>query len=104
MNEKIKQIIKSSDRYKDFTLLPSPMPFKELFEDQTSDCIQLHDMHFCGDDDIVGFCGQCKWENNQLTPLDGDTYYDDMLVYGYSWFENKEENVLSGLDILVSDW
>ena len=32
-------------------------------------------------------------------------YNDDMHVYGYEWWENKEEGISCGLDVLVvDDW
>lgn len=101
--KRLKKIIKNSDRYKNFTLLECPVRFKDMQADNDIDVVQLHSIEPCGDD-IVGFCGQCTWKDNVLSPLDGDTYYDTMLVYGYEWWSNEEEGVKRGLDILVEDW
>lgn len=86
-------------RYKNFIKVDS-VPFKELFKDQNINFIQVHSNQPCGDD-IVGFCGVVRWKDNTLYPLDGDTYYDEMPVVGYKWFEHNGEKCL---DILVSDW
>ena len=54
-----------------------------------------------GDDDIVGFCGVVSWIDGKLTPLDHDSYYPSMKVYGYEESNNNGETIL---DILVLDW
>lgn len=64
--------------------------------------MQLHSIQPCGDNDIVGFCGVFSWINNVLTPLDHDSYSDETLVYGYSWFKNEISDRC--LDILVEEW
>lgn len=103
---KLKEIIRNSDRYKDFIILDKPMVFKDLFINKNIDVVQLHSTQtydIPGGKDIVGFCGVCEWKNNQLKSLDGDSYTPNMLVLGYSWFSNEEEGVNVGLDILVGE-
>ena len=100
----LKKLVKTNERYKDFTLLECPVRFKDMQADNDIDVVQLHDIYPCGDNEIVGFCGICSWKDNILTSLDGDSYTDEMLVYGYSWFTNEEEGITKGLDILVEDW
>lgn len=99
-------IIKSNDRYKDFTILDTPKPFNELFKDMKINLVQLHSTQVIGNEpdlDIVGFCGAFKWVDNMITSLDGDSYYSDTKVLGYNWFPNKDD--FECLDILVGeDW
>ena len=97
--EMLKDIIQKIDRYKDFTVLNSPSVFCNLFADRTIPCVQIHSIQQC-DDGIVGFCGVFKWEDNKITPLDGDSYNETMDIYGYSWFMHDGEKCL---DVLVKD-
>ncbi len=102
-----KKIIKTIERYKDFTIEDDPKPFNALFAGKDIPCVQVHSVELCGDDDIVGFCGVFLWNGDSVPatvgPLDGDTYYPDMLVLGHHWFEGK--NGYKCLDILVgNDW
>lgn len=104
----LKTILKSSDRYADFIILDKPVPFNELYNGQDIEMVQLHSIQTYeidknGTKDIVGFCGQCAWKNNEIISLDHDSYSASMTVYGYSWWENKDENIEHGLDILVGD-
>ena len=96
--------LKTIDRYKNFTFLEDPVPFNEFFQGENYSLVQLHDIHNCGSVDqpeIVGFAGAFQWVGDILTPLDGDTYYDDMLITGYNKFDYKGD---TGLDILVEEW
>lgn len=99
--EELKKILYSDARYKDFTLLAKPVQFNEMFSNKDIPCVQLHSIRMCDDQHILGFCGCFKWENNQIIPLDGDSYSPDELIYGYSWFTDNDNNQC--LDILV-DW
>jgi len=105
---KLKSIIKKSNRYSNFILLDSPIPFDELFKDKNFELVQLHSTQIIGKGDIkdiVGFCGVFYWQNNEIIPLDGDSYNKSMMVLGYEMFKNEEENISTGLDILVgNDW
>lgn len=95
--------VKKLERYKYFYFLSKPTPFKQHFRNVDIDTIQVHTMSKCEDDDIVGFCGSFRWMNSIIESLDLDTYNEDMIVYGYSWFES--DLVGLGLDILVGeDW
>lgn len=90
------------ERYKDFTYLDTPKKFCELMANKNFDIVQVHSTQLCGENDIVGFCGVFKWENDTLTPLDGDSYNEKMLVYGYSEFVTEGKNCI---DILAGeDW
>ena len=105
--ENLKEILQKSDRYKNFTILDNPVRFKDMFAGENIDVIQIHSVYILnmkGYQDIVGFCGQCVWKDNILSALDGDSYSDDMLVYGYEWFTNEKEDITKGLDILVEDF
>ncbi len=96
--------LKTIDRYKNFTFFEDPVPFNEFFQGENYSLVQLHDIFNCGSVDqpeIIGFAGIFKWVGDILTSLDGDTYYDDMLVVGYNTFDTDEG---TGLDILVEDW
>ena len=98
----LKKIIKNNDRYKDFTLLETPVRFKDMQADNDIQVVQLHSIESCGENDIVGFCGAFSWINNTLASLDGDSYSDETLVYGYDWFKNMSGDRC--LDILVEEW
>ncbi len=100
-----KDIVSRSDRYKDFKLLPDnePQRLAYFLNGMDVDCVQVHSIQMFEDGHIVGFCGQFAWENNELIPLDDDTYNRDMFVLGYKWWSNDKVKV--GLDILVGeDW
>ena len=109
ITEEIKQsiaIAKNSKRYKDFTYfdksLYHPVPFNELMEDEYIPIVQVHSLASIGDN-ITGFCGAFEWKGNTLKALDGDSYNESMLVYGYNWFTT--EHGRRGLDVLVrEDW
>lgn len=104
MNE-LKEIIKNSTRYNEFTLLDEPVSFKELFKNENFDCVQLHSTQILtckdGTKDIVGFCGAFSWINNVVKSLDGDSYNDSFAVLGYKRFVSQDEN--NCIDILVGD-
>lgn len=108
MTEELKNILVNSDKYKDFTLLDKHVKFNEFFKDKDIDCVQVHStqiISYPGGKDIVGFCGQFSWKNNEIKSLDGDNYSPHMTVFGYEWFENEEEGIQKGIDILVgNDW
>ena len=88
---------KNLPRYEDFIEI-KPTPFNILFKDRDFETVQLHSIEPLNDlSDIIGFVGAISWLNNELKSLDGDSYYPEMLVYGY-----KETD--EGLDILVKDW
>lgn len=98
----LKEILKNNERYNDFTLFETPVRFKDMQANIDIKEVQLHSVELCGENDIVGFCGAFSWVNNILTPLDGDSYSENTLVYGYSWFEDADGNKC--LDILVGEW
>lgn len=97
MTEELKAILAANERYSDFTLLDVPVPFSTWAKDKDYPTVQVHDttvFKWYDGVDIIGFVGVFKWEDNQLTSLDGDTYNPDMPVIGYEEFED-------GVDILV---
>ena len=97
-----KNIVKSNKRYADFTILEKSKRFNEMFAGQNIPCVQLHSTELLSDlSDIVGFCGTFGWKDGILTPLDGDSYAEDMSVLGYNWFTN--ENGEKCLNVLVGD-
>lgn len=88
---------KSLVKYHDFIEI-KPTPFNIIFKDKNYKTVQLHDLTPLKDmSDVLGFVGSFSWTGNKLIPLDGDSYYSEMLVYGY-----KETDGI--LDILVKDW
>jgi hypothetical protein len=97
MTEELKAILAADTRYADFKILDTPVPFAEWAKDKYYPTVQVHDttVHKWYDEvDILGFVGVFKWEDNALTPLDGDTYNELMPVIGYKEFYD-------GVDILV---
>ena len=93
--------VQKMDRYKDFTILEKPMPLNAWLKDAEYTIVQVHSIIKSGES-ILGFCGVFSWENNILSPIDGDTYDSKMMVYGFKKFTTK--NIENGLDILVKDW
>ena len=102
----LKELLKNDSRYNNFIVLDKPVKFKEKFANKNAEVVQLHSIYIGGKGEgICGLCGQCSWKDNILSPLDGDTYTEDMTIYGYEWWSNKEKGVEKGLDILVyNDW
>lgn len=95
------ELVKNSERYKDFIILDKPMRFSEMFANKDIHCVQLHSTYIYLNT-LLGFCGAFQWENNQIQSLDGDTYNKDCFVLGYHWFETQGQTCL---DILVGeDW
>ncbi len=90
----------NDSRYKNFIYLNKETIFEDLFRDKNYPIVQLHDTTPCGDS-IVGFCGTCSWINNELKPLDHDSYTSKMTVIAYSEFEHEDKVCL---DIIVTDW
>lgn len=103
MNEFLKKMVKTNERYMGFSLYDKPIIFKEtpLFSDKYA-AIQIHDATPFGENSIIGFCGVCKVENDRVIPLDGDLYSKNMTVWGYSEFTDSEGNLC--LDLLVDEW
>lgn len=88
---------KSLVKYQDFIEI-EPTPFNIIFKDKDYKTVQLHDLTPLDDmSDVLGLVGSFSWNGNKLIPLDGDSYYSEMLVHGY-----KETDGV--LDILVKDW
>ena len=97
MTEELKAILAANERYSDFKILDTPVPFAVWAKDKDYYVVQVHDttVYKWGDGaDILGFVGVFEWKDNVLTPLDGDTYHELMPVIGYE----EDEDVL---DILV---
>lgn len=109
-NSELIDILKNSDRYKKFIFLDKPVCFKDMFKDRNFDTVQLHSTQIIdignGMKNIVGFCGVFKWADGKITPLDGDTYYDDFNVLGFEEFNYEKNGMkLKGIDVLVgNDW
>jgi hypothetical protein len=95
----LKERLKNSEQYKDFTFLTLPVPFKELMLNENFDIVQTHCIQPVGSNDIIGFCGAFSWKDNVLTSLDSDTYSEDSLVYGYMRFTTECDE--TALDILI---
>ena len=97
MTEELKAILAANERYSNFKILDTPVPFAEWAKDKDWPTVQVHDTTlYKWEDgtDILGFVGAFEWKDNALAPLDGDTYNPDMPVIGY---EEDEDT----LDILV---
>ena len=97
MTEELKSVLAANERYSNFKILDTPVPFAEWAKDKDFPTVQVHDTtlyKFAYGTDIVGFVGVFEWKDNVLTSLDGDTYNPDMPVIGYEEFED-------GVDILV---
>lgn len=90
----LRACLKSHDWFEG-VILDHPQRFCDLFHNKDFDlvqvnCFMLNDVHFCG---------SFKWENNMIVSLDGDSYSDDVFVFGYEEFTNEEHNIAKGLSI-----
>jgi hypothetical protein len=98
------ELIKNDDKYKHFTFLDKPVLFNELFKDKDYERVQINDANYYELDDekkLFGFCGVFEWKNNELAPLDYDSYTEEMPVIAYKEFYSDGEKCL---DILVESW
>lgn len=86
-------------RYKDFVFLKEPVEFSILFKDIDFPEVQVHAGAVIFDT-LVGFMGAFKWTHNTITPLDGESYSTEMLVYGFRIFRDGV-SLENNLDILV---
>jgi len=102
--EELKVLISSEenkDRYKDFVILDNPVPFNEFAKDKNIDCVQPHIIISHQGKTFITWAGSFEWKNNEINSLDGNCYDETMNILAYEWFENKEENVNCGLEIIV---
>ena len=91
-------------KYVQFKFLDSPMVFNELFKNVDYPLVQIIDINtykINNEYNLIGFSGAFSWKNNVITPLDNDSYYPDMEVYGYCEFEHNSQKCL---DLLVGKW
>lgn len=101
--EDVLPILNKSDKYNKFHILEKPAPFKRLLENQNFDYVALHSLQTWGEgDNIIGYVGEFEWKDNKVISLDGDSYYDDFLVYGYLNHIHTDTNEI-GLEVLVGD-
>ena len=99
--------LKLKEGYDKCLYFENPVPFSEAFKDEDFDLVQLHSIVQIDaenyPDEILGFCGQFIWKNNNLESADGDNYNKDCMVFGFEKF--TYDNDKKGLDILVgNDW
>ena len=103
-------IAKTNERYDDFVftkdsfLGPTSTLFRVFANDDRYHIVQIYDLTIdpYADDDIMGFVGQFRWENNKITSLDGDSYSPYMTIWGYKIFRDDDGNTC--LDVLTCDW
>lgn len=85
-----------NERYSSFIPMHEPKKFSEWQANKEIELVQVHSF-------LCGFCGAFSWKNNQLTPIDHDTYNPNMVVHAYEWFTLSDGTI--GLDIIVgNDW
>lgn len=96
----IAQEVIKEERYKNFTLLKRPKPFSIFAKNKNYLCVQVHSLEQIRGGGIVGFCGEFGWDVDKLTPIDGDSYNPNMMVFGYNTFFHLGHKCL---DILVGD-
>lgn len=81
MKSDIKEIFKK-DRFKDYIYGEESFVFQEKFYNKDIDCVQLiHYEH--------GFCGEFMWRGNAIYPLDGDSYANKIVGFGYQHFIDR---------------
>ena len=99
MTEELKSVLAANERYADFKILDTPVPFAEWAKDKSYGEVQVHDTTLYKFDygtDIIGFVGVFEWKDNALTPLDGDTYNELMPVIGYEEDEDALHILVEG--------
>lgn len=95
---------REDQRYSGFTFLGTPVKFSELFKDEDFDIVQTNCIivvHLKDYTDVVGFCGQFCWKNNEIESIDHDSYNKDMFIYGYERFTT--DNGKKAIEVLVGD-
>lgn len=102
-------IAENNERYDDFVFIKDSfsgstnVPFSTFAKDDNYYIVQVYDLTIAPNaDDIAGFAGQFRWENNKLTSLDGDSYNSDMTIWGYKIFRDDDEATC--LNVLTCDW
>lgn len=102
-------IAKTNERYDDFVFIEysfsgsTNVPFSTYANNDHYHIVQIYDLTIAPNaDDILGFAGQFRWENNKITSLDGDSYNPDMTIWGYKIFRDDDGNTC--LDVLTCDW
>lgn len=102
-------IAETNEKYDDFIPIIEPFSgstnrlFSTFANDDSYHIVQVYDLSIIPSaDDIIGFAGQFRWENNTITSLDGDSYNPDMTIWGYKIFRDDEGHTC--LDILSNDW
>ena len=99
MTDTQRSVLKSIDRYKDFTIFDKPQTFSKLYAGQEFSTIKVHSIELIGNDSsIIGFCGVFSWKDDVITPLDGDCYNRNMTIYGCSTYPDGVLNLLVGDD------
>jgi hypothetical protein len=106
MMENTKYAVEHDKRYEGFTIMDKPTPFKNLFKNEDLDVVQLHTAARVDNTNfIIGFCGCFEWKNNEIRPLDHDSYSSNTTVYAYSRFSTNHNKSLNAIDIIVgNDW
>ena len=94
-------VVANNDRYKNFSIFDSPVSFRETFKGRDIPYVQFHSVQTIGDNDIIGFCGTCKWAGNKFIPVYRESYEEDIPIFGYDWF--KYEQNRDCLDVLVGE-
>lgn len=102
-------IAENNERYNDFIPITDPFsgptntPFSTYFKNDRYHIVQVYDLSIIPSaDDIVGFAGQFRWENDKITSLDGDSYSPDMTIWGYEICRDDDGNTC--LTVLSNDW
>ena len=91
----IKNLIQKS--YNGFTILSNTTPFNDLFPDMNFDAVDVYlIVNKSPYEKIITFAGKFKWINNQIVPLDGDSYSNNSKVFAY-------KKVLSNYLSIITD-
>lgn len=92
--------LKKRDKYILYAFPDKPTPFCELFKERNFEVV---DVLIIYSEDDATYAGSFKWEFGKIISLDGDTYNENMKVYGYKIFSHDMDSL--GLSIIVgTDW
>lgn len=81
-----RKVIKNDEEYNGFTIFDKPAKFKDIYINKDIPRVQLYSINVytvAGEEHVMGFCGVFEWKDNKIIPIDGDSYSDNLSVYGY---------------------
>lgn len=101
MDDKTREMISRDIRYMDYYLFDEPVIFSKWKANKDVDAVFIHSI-LKYKNSLIGFAGAFTWKDDYVISLDGDNYSKDMIVYGFKWSVNEDNEPI--LNILVENW